>query len=51
MEEARESLEKELDFIRIIQSRRYIHSALKHLLDTKVRKQLKQESQYSLVGV
>ena len=50
MEEARTTLEKELDFIRIIRSQRYIHSALKHLLDTKVRKQLKLESQYSLVG-
>ena len=51
MEEAREALEKELDFIRMIRSRRYIHTALKHLLDKKVRKQLKLESKYSLVGI
>ena len=51
MEEARSALEKELDFTRIIRSRRYVHLALKSLLDTQVRKKLKLESQYRLVDL
>ena len=51
MEEARAALEKELDFTRIVRSRRYVHLALKNLLDTQVRKKLKLESQYRLVGL
>ena len=51
MEEARAALEKELDFTRMIRSRRYVHLALKNLLDTQVRKKLKLESQYRLVGL
>ena len=51
MEEARDALEKELDFTRIIRSQRYVHLALKTLLNTQVRKKLKLESQYKLVGL
>ena len=38
MEESRKDLLKEADIIRLIRSRRFVHLALKHLLDPAVRK-------------
>ena len=46
LEKAREVLEKEIDLIRLIRSRRYIHLGLKHLLDAPLRKELKEKSKY-----
>ena len=45
MEQARKTLEKELDVIDLVKSKRYLHLALRHLLDPVVRKQLKIKSQ------
>ena len=48
MDRARESLlAKEVDLIQIIRSRRFVHLAIKQLLDKAVRKELKQKSQFS----
>ena len=44
MEQARKALEKEVDVIRLIRSRRYFNLALKHLLDPEVVKELKSRS-------
>ena len=44
MEEARAALDKEIDLIKLVQSKRYFHWALKHLLDPPIRKELKQRS-------
>ena len=41
MEEARAVLEKEIDLIKLVQSRRYFKEAFKHLLDPLLRKELK----------
>ena len=39
-------MEEEVDIIRIIRSRRFIHMALKHLLDSKVHKELEKQCQF-----
>ena len=39
-------MEEEVDIIRIIRSRRFIHMALKHLLDPKVHKELEKQCQF-----
>ena len=44
MDSARTALEKEVDVIRLIKSRRFVHLALKHLLGPALRKELKQRS-------
>ena len=44
MDSARTALEKEGDVIRLIKSRRFMHLALKHLLDPALHKELKQRS-------
>ena len=44
MEKSREALLKEADVIRLIRSHRFVHLALKHLLDPEVRKALKSQS-------
>ena len=46
MEKAFEELGKEVDIIKLIRSRRFVHLALKHLLDNSVRKELKVKSQF-----
>ena len=38
LENARASLEKQVDIINMIKSRRYVHLALKHLIDPALRK-------------
>ena len=45
METARKALAKEVDIIRLIRSRRFVHLALKHLLDPPLRKEFKARSQ------
>ena len=45
LKEAREALRKEADIVKLIRSRRFVHLALKHLLDPQHRKQLKLMSQ------
>ena len=45
MEKAYEALEKEVDIIRMIKSRRFVELALKKLLDKPLRKQLRIQSQ------
>ena len=44
MENARASLEKEVEIMKMIQSKRFVHLALKHLLDPVLRKELKIQS-------
>ena len=46
MEQSREALSKEVDIIRLIRSRRFVHLALKHILDPEVRKELKSRSDF-----
>ena len=46
MQRAIEKLEKEIDVIKLIRSRRFVHLALKNLLENSVRKELKAKSQY-----
>ena len=41
MEQARSALQKEVDVVRLIRSRRFVEIALKHLLDPVLRKELK----------
>ena len=45
LKEARASLEKEVDVLKLIRSRRFVHLALKHLLDPPLRKEFKARSQ------
>ena len=45
MEKSREALSKETDIIRLIRSQRFVHLALKHLLEPGVLKKLKSQSE------
>ena len=45
MERARAALEKEVDVIQMIRTRRFVLMALKHLLDPALHKELKSQSQ------
>ena len=45
MEQALAALEKEVQVINLIRSRRFVHRALKHLLDPALRKELKLQSE------
>ena len=49
MDKARKQLEREVDIVEIVRSRRYFHMALKHLLTPSVRKDLKTRSQVSSI--
>ena len=51
MEKARAALQKELTFTKIIRSRRFVHMALKHLLDQSLRKKLKSQSQFQEINI
>ena len=51
MDQARAALEKEVEIIKLIRSRRFIHMALKHLLDPHLRQKLKQKSQFREVTI
>ena len=51
MEKAREALEKEVDIVRLVRSRRFVHMALKHLLDPKTRKEMKVRCQLQAVEI
>ena len=51
MEKSREALLKEADIIRLIRSRRFVHLALKHLLDPGLRKTLKSQSQFREIDI
>ena len=44
LNKARESLEKEVDVLKLIRSRRFVHLALKHLLEPPLRKEFKARS-------
>ena len=46
---ARESLANEIDIIRMLRTRRFYHLAFKHLLDAPVRKQIKIQSEFSIL--
>ena len=46
MENARASFEKEVEIMKMIRSKRFLHLALKHLLDPVLRKQLKTQSKF-----
>ena len=45
MEKAVKALESEVGIIEMIRSRRFVHKALKHLLQPKIYDELKAESQ------
>ena len=51
MEQARASLSKEVDIIKLVRSRRFVHKALKHLLDPVLRKELKSQSMHREIEV
>ena len=51
MDQARAALEKEVEIIKLIRSQRFIHMALKHLLDPPLRQKLKQKSQFREVSI
>ena len=51
MDQARASLDKEVDIIKLIRSRRFVHNALKHLLDPALRKELKSQSHFKEVAI
>ena len=44
-------LQKEVDVIKLIRSKRFVHLALKHLLDNTVRKELKAKSRFKEVKI
>ena len=51
MDKAREALEKEVDIIKMIRSRRFVNMALKHLLNPVHRKELKSRSKYQEIDI
>ena len=51
MEKARTALENETDIIKMIRSRRFVHMALKQLLDPALRKELKLKSQFKEIEI
>ena len=51
MEQARENLSREVDIIRLVRSRRFVHKALKHLLDPVLRKELKSQSLHEKIEI
>ena len=46
MEKARDSLVKQVEIMKMIQSMRFVRLALKHLLDPALRKELKTQSKF-----
>ena len=44
-------LDKEVDIVEMVKSRRYLHLALKQLLDKPTRKELKENSKIELVSI
>ena len=46
MAKARTALETEVDIVKLIKSNRFIHLALKHLLDPQLLKELKSRSKF-----
>ena len=51
LKKARASLIKEVDVLKLIRSRRFVHLALKHLLDPPLRKEFKARSRAKVVGI
>ena len=51
MEMARAAISKEVDIVELIRSNRFVHLALKHLLDPTVHKQLKARSQFKKIWI
>ena len=51
MEKARGVLEKEVDIIKLIRSRRFVHMALKHILDPTLHKELKLLSRVQVINI
>ena len=51
MEEAFKKLEKEIDVVKMIRSRRFVHMALRHLLEYSVRKELKAKSHFKEIDI
>ena len=50
MENACAALEKEVDIVKIIKSKRFAHMALKHLLLPEMYKKFKHKSQFTKIG-
>ena len=51
MELARTKLQKEIDIIKLVRSRRFVHLALKHLLDPTLHKELKSQSHFKTIDL
>ena len=51
MDQARKTLEKEVDIIEMIRFRRFVRVALRYLLQPSVRKQLKAQSRFLEVNL
>ena len=51
MEKAREALMKEIEVIKLIRSRRFVHMALKHLLGPALRKDFKARSLFKEIRI
>ena len=51
MEKARTALRKEADIVKIIRSRRFIHMALKHLLNPRLYIELKARSKFKKLAL
>ena len=51
MKNARLALEKEIDIVQMIRSRRFVHAAIKHLIEPGVLKELKLKSKFKEVTI
>ena len=51
MEKVRSALKKEVDVVKLIRAQRFMHLALKHILDPSLRKELKSQSQLKEVQI
>ena len=49
MKNARLALEKEIDIVQMIRSRRFVHAAIKHIIEPEVLKELKLRSKFKEV--
>ena len=51
MEGIRSALKREVDVVKLIRSLRFMHMALKHILDPSLRKELKLQSKLKKIQI
>ena len=51
MKNARLALEKEIDIVQMIRSRRFVHAAVKHIIEPEVLKELKLRGKFEEVTI